>query len=162
MTTHYSTKVTSTVIDGMTGEILSVRQEGSLRTIRKEELHYMFIFHTYGRILTKDLPRSCDYVLDMMITECIPWTDDDVRSMCVTVGRLYYQEWARKSNGEYKASTMEQCIKKMSKADVLRRVQRGMYMINPYYLFKGNLKDIKKARERWNNLTPTGKDPQRA
>lgn len=30
-------------------------------------------------------------------------------------------------------------------------------MVNPYYLFKGNVKDVKKARERYDSLPKAGR-----
>lgn len=157
MATHYSSSITTVIRDNDTGDILSNVTEAVMKTVKREEIYYMIIFHAYGRVLMEGLPRSCDYILDMIIVDCIPWKDGDIRSLCVFVGEDTYEEWARKSYGKYSPTTLKKYFYKMIKKDVFRRTRRGTYMINPYFMFKGNLNDINKARERWNNLTPTGK-----
>lgn len=40
--------------------------EHTKTTIKREELYYMIMFH-----MGKGLPRSCDYILDMISVDCM-------------------------------------------------------------------------------------------
>lgn len=157
MATHFSSTVTTRTIDPTTGVILDSQEYSVTKTVKREEMYYMIIFHNYGRVIMEGLPRSCDYIIDMVISDCLPWMDDDPRGACTVVGARIFDEWASKSMGKYSSATLKRYFYMMLKKDVFRKVQRGMYMINPYFMFKGNLKYIENARERWNHLAPAGK-----
>lgn len=157
MSVHYSENNEKIIVDMSTGEIAEHIKVSTRRTIKREEEYFMIMFYTGNDIMMKGLPRSCDYIINMLSIDCHPWKDGDVRSMCVIVGDAIYQSWADRSEGEYKKNTIKARFMDMVKADIFRRVQRGLYMVNPYYLFKGNIKDVKKARERYDSLPKAGR-----
>lgn len=156
MPVHYNENSERIVADMLTGEITEHTKSTAKRTVKREELYYMIMFHMGGKVMTKGLPRSCDYVLDMISADCMPWKDGDIKAMCVIVGDAVFQSWADKSEGEYKKATVKRRFMQMVGKDIFRRVQRGLYMVNPHYAFKGNLKDIEKARERYDSLPKAG------
>lgn len=144
------------VIDFRTGEIVS--EVGFSTAYRKtDDLYYTYRFYCEdGALFTKDLPRVCDYIINNLVKEVRPYSKKDPCSLTIKIGKDDFKRWADDTGGAVSAKTFKNRLVDVVKADILRRVSRGTYMLNPYFMYKGNPADIKKARSRWDELAKAG------
>lgn len=144
------------VINFQTGEIMS--EVGFSTTYRKtDDLYYTYQFYCENSALfTKDLPRVCDYIINNLIKEVRPYSKKDPYSLTIKINKDDYERWADDTGGAVSAKTFKNRLVDVVKADILRRISRGTYMLNPYFMYKGNPVDIKKARSRWDELAKAG------
>ncbi len=57
--------------------------------------------------------------------------------------------------------TYRNCLAKLNKSDIIRRVARGIYMVNPTYFFKGDVKGRGKKYGEYEKLQVYVKDDKR-
>jgi hypothetical protein len=57
--------------------------------------------------------------------------------------------------------TYRNCLTKLNRSDIIRRVARGIYMVNPTYFFKGDVKGRGKKYGEYERLPEYAKDSNR-
>lgn len=104
---------------------------------------------------TKDdmyLSTSMHFVLDRFIDMVRLWHEDDPTSMTAHITKYSYELWHKKCEGKYAISTLRRSFSRLQEQGIIKRVNRGIYMLNPYKMFVGSPRQVRRARVRWDEL----------
>lgn len=136
-----------------TGEILDSARFKTVEVTRK--VYYAFYFT--GNTEALSLSGASAYILDKIIEELYPWTGEEGHRLDMYIGSNEFKRWSKASNGKYAVVTLKKGFDALYEKDIVRRVVRGKYMLNPLTFFKGNLNDVDDALHVFNELEPKPK-----
>jgi len=128
---------TKEVIDYETGE---VKQTMKLKSIKHEtEPNYIKLYLS-DICKLNDIPKTGNDVLNELIL-LVNYENEIVLSAGIK-NRICKKI-------EIKKGSLDNNISKLTKQQILKRVDRGIYMLNPNLFGKGKWQDIKKLRITW-------------
>lgn len=125
-------------IDILTGEILS--QEIELLSVAKEKEPDFIKLYTRDIAAITHLENNCKDILIMLLDYA---NYDNVIIINAAVKRDI-----SKASG-YKVETITVALNKLSKAAMIKRLDSGKYQLNPKFFGKGNWRDIKELRIKY-------------
>lgn len=91
------------------------------------------------------------YTLKRASREVLPWDDTDA-SLTLHVTQCEYERWAKEAKNGYTKRSIKNSFMSLVEKGLFVRIKRGYYMINPFVYYKGNMSNITKARNRFEEI----------
>ncbi len=117
------------------------------KEMTREELHYRATEPEYVKVYLKDIlylsdmPEGYTKIVYKLLQEA-KWANEGMRiTINSGVKRLMCRELCIKS-----PQTISNALSKLTKADILKRIETGVYALNPHLFGKGDWRDIEKLR----------------
>ena len=130
-------------VDGQTGELLKLEHSEGTRTIYKQEPPYIKLY-IQDVLYLKDMPKGLTNVVYALLENAM-FADKGLR--------IYLPTGLKKELiskiGTTKAA-FDNALTKLCKGEIIRRVDIGVYELNPFFFGKGEWKDIDRIRATWN------------
>ena len=142
-------------VDIDTGEILETECSRKKRYATSIGVDYMFFILQEDEDDMLTFSKSEMYVLQRVCKEIPPYGKSN--GLIISLNTPSLERWASESKSGYKPRTLKNCFLSLVEKDMFRRISRGVYMINPKYYYKGNLNNIAKARNEYNEIPITSR-----
>lgn len=131
------------VVDHSTGEIVS--QTSRKRYSYRNGANYYKVFFEHP-LFTQDIPKSCRVLL-FALASYIPYAD---RTPYIRVMKKEIQEISEKNN--ISITSVKRGLTILCDKNLLFRVDRGLYFVNPHVISRGRSSDILETQEQWDVL----------
>ena len=133
-------RVTSEVIDNETGAITR-REEDTTLSFPSEPPYVKFYLHDI--LYLSDLPKTHDKIL-LSLLKRATWANADYGMIFTLSAGL--KRMMAKELGFKNSRTINNALSDFVKADIFKRLETGVYQLNPYLFGRGNWQDIEKLR----------------
>ena len=133
-------QITSEVVDNETGEIIK-RTEDIIKTFSNEPPYVKFYLHDI--LYLSDLPKTHDKILLSLLKKA-SWANAEY-GMVFTLSAGLKRMMAKELNFK-NARTINNALSDFVKADIFKRLEVGVYQLNPYLFGRGNWQNVEKLR----------------